>query len=418
MQDSYDDAALGDTLPVLDDMPPPLAGTGSVALAASLILVAFNLRPVFSSLSTLLPEVMAATGLGPGGASLLTTLPVLCLGVFSFGAPDLARRFGSERVILACCLLLAAGTALRGIPAVPALFLGAALAGASIAVVNVLLPSVVKRDFPRRSAVMTGLYTMALCGGAAVAAAITVPIEHGFGGSWPAALAIWAVPALVAAVVFAPQALREGAGRAAVRHRVTGLARDGLAWQVTFFMGLQSAMAYIVFGWLAPMLRERGLDPVTAGLVVSVSVMAQMVACLAVPSIAVRQRDQRGINVLLTGLAVAGFLALSFAPLRGLWLYATVLGLGQGGLIAAAMTLIILRSPDVHVAARLSGMAQGTGYTLAAAGPLLAGALRGWTGGFAAAAALFALLGVAAAWNGWGAGRARHVTARSFTESA
>jgi CP family cyanate transporter-like MFS transporter len=203
---------------------------------------------------------------------------------------------------------------------------------------------------------------------------------------------------------------------------VRGLSRDPLAWQLTFFMGLQSAMAYIVFGWLAPLLRERGFDAVTAGLIVSASVMAQMVSCLFVPSIAVRCRDQRGVNLALCALAVAGFLALAFARTTLAWPSSVVLGLGQGGLIAAAMTMVILRSPDIHVAAKLSGMAQGTGYILAASGPLIAGALKGYTGDFRATALLFVLLGALCAWNGWGAGRSRQVLsgaerARSATEA-
>jgi MFS transporter, CP family, cyanate transporter len=180
-------------------------------------------------------------------------------------------------------------------------------------------------------------------------------------------------------------------------------------------MGLQSATAYIVFGWLAPLLRERGLEPALAGYVVSLSIMAQMVSCLIVPSLAVRRPTQSGINVTLCLLSIVGFLALVFAPLPGVWLYAVVLGAGQGGLIASAMTLIILRSPDIHVAAKLSGMVQGVGYTLAAFGPLIAGWMRSATGDFRATAILFTLLLIGAALNGWGAGRAVQIRARSVT---
>jgi CP family cyanate transporter-like MFS transporter len=360
-----------------EELPAGRRDAGGVLLGVSLILVAFNLRPVFSSLSTLLPEIMRSTGLGTVGASLLTTAPVLCLGLFSFAAPRLSRRFGAERIIVACLILLTLGTALRGVDWLPTLFAGTMLAGAAIAVVNVLLPGLVKRDFPSRSAMMTGLYTMALCGGAAAAAAFTVPIEKAFGGAWTAALASWALPSLLTLLLFMPQATRARAAAAPRRVTVSGL--------------------------------ERGLDAVTAGLVVSVSVMAQMAACLVVPSIATRRRDQKAVNAALCGLAVGGFLLCAFGPLSTIWFSSILLGLGQGGLIAAAMTLIILRAPDVDTAARLSSMAQGVGYTLAAIGPLLAGALRGMTGDFRASTLLFATLGALAAINGWGAGRARHV---------
>ena len=154
-----------------------------VLLGASLVLIAFNLRPVFSSASALLPEIRDVLGLSSTGASLLTTLPVVCLGLFSPLAPRLAQRIGTERTLLAVIVLVALGTALRGLSSIPLLFLGTALAGAAIAVGNVLLPGLVKRDFPDRAALMTGCYTMALCAGAASAAAAAI---LGAGRPWRA----------------------------------------------------------------------------------------------------------------------------------------------------------------------------------------------------------------------------------------
>ena len=384
---------------------------GRVLSGAGIVLVAFNLRPVFTSLAAVLPEVQAA-GLSPAGASWLTILPVLCLGVFAPLAPGLARRFGAERVLLGVLLLVALGTGVRGLAGVPALFAGAALAGMGIAVGNVLLPGLVKRDFPDRTASMTGLYTMALCAGAAGGAGLTPPVEHALGGSWAGALAVWALPALVAALAWAPLAVRAAPRAGQAMGAVEGLWRDRLAWQVTLFMGLQSAFTYCVFGWLAPILRSRGMDAVAAGGVVSVSILFQVAACLLVPSLAARCRDQRLVCVALAVDAAASLLAALFAPLSLVWLWAPLLGIGQGGLSAAAMMLMVLRSPDARVAAQLSGMAQGVGYVLASGGPLLVGLLHGWTGGFDAAAGLFAALGLGIALSGFGAGRAAQIRVR------
>ncbi|UVK45858.1 MFS transporter [Mesorhizobium sp. AR07] len=404
--------AEADSLPV--PRPPELRSrTARIVLGASLVLIAFSLRPLFSSLSVLLPEVMQATGLSTTGASLLTTLPVLCLGLFAPFAPGLAQRFGAERTLLGALALLVLGTGLRGFESVPLLFVATFLAGGAIAIGNVLLPGLVKRDFADRAALMTGLYTMALCAGSAAAAGLTLPIEHLVTGSWSGALAAWAVPTLVVLLIWIPQAL---ASRRQVSHRgfrVVGLWRDRLAWQVTLFMGLQSALAYCIFGWLAPILRERGFDAATAGAMVSVSVMAQVITCLAVPSFAMRLKDQRGINVALVAAAVIALLGILFAPPSTVLFWAVLQGIGQGGLIAAAMTLIVLRSPDSHVAAHLSGMTQGVGYVLAAFGPLLVGLIRGWTGSFSASAFLFVALGLGVAIMGLGAGRALHVGART-----
>jgi CP family cyanate transporter-like MFS transporter len=403
----------------IDSLPVPLppqkqSPTARFLLGASLVLIAFNLRPVFSSASALLPEIRTELGLSPLGASLLTTLPVVCLGAFSPLAPRLAQRIGSERTLLGVLLLLTLGTALRGLSSVPLLFFGTALAGAAIAVGNVLLPGLVKRDFAANTALMTGFYTMALCAGAASAAGLTLPIEHALGGSLEGALAIWALPALVVGLIWLPQVFASSRQARRSGFRVEGLWRDKLAWQVTLFMGLQSALAYCVFGWLVPILRERGLDGVVAGGIVSVSVMVQAAACLVVPHIAVRGRDQRLINVTLCAFAVVALLGLLFAPLSTVWVWAVLQGIGQGGLIAAAMTAIVLRSRDPHVAAHLSGMAQCVGYLLAAIGPFIVGLIRGWTGSFAWCAVLFVALGLGAAFNGWRAGRALHVNARTI----
>ena len=401
--------------------PPPTptrSATGRFVLGASLVLIAFNLRAIFSSASALLPEIRTSLDLSTTGTSLLTTLPVLCLGLFSPLAPRLAQRIGSERTLLGVLVLLTLGTAMRGLNSVPLLFVGTAIAGGCIAVGNVLLPGLVKRDFADKAALMTGFYTMALCASAAAAAGLTLPVERVLGGSLDAALVTWAIPALLTGLIWLPQALAAGRQTRHASFRIEGLWKDRLAWQVTFFMGLQSALAYSVFGWLAPILRERGLDGVTAGAVVSVSVMVQAASCLIAPHVAVRGRDQKVINVSLCLIAVIALLGLLFAPLSTVWLWAVLQGIGQGGLIAVAMTVIVLRSRDAHVAAHLSGMAQCVGYALAAIGPLVVGLIRSWTGGFGWSAVLFVLLGMGAATAGWGAGRALLVGARAVKVDA
>ncbi|MGJ7502823.1 CynX/NimT family MFS transporter [Variovorax sp. ZT5P49] len=403
--------AEADSLPVPRPTPAPTL-TRRILLGASVVLIAFNLRPVFASLSVVLPEIIKATGLSSTAASLLTTLPIVCLGVFAPLAPGLGRRFGTERTLLACMVLILVGTVLRGTGNIPLLFLASAIAGSGIAVSNVLLSGLVKRDFAKQAALMMGLYTMAVCGGAASAAGLTVPVEHALGGGWTMALAMWALPAALVTLIWAPQALPLKPVASESGFTVRGLWRDRLAWQVTFFMGLQSALAYIVMGWLAPILRERGLGSETAGYVVSLSVMTQVVTCLVVPALAVKLRNQRGLAVVLAMLTVGAMLAMLFAPLGGpigVWAWAVLLGIAQGGTFALALTMIVLRSPDSHVAAHLSGMAQGVGYMVAAFGPLVAGLLHGWTGSFRASSWLFIGLGIALVVAGLGAGRTMHV---------
>ncbi|HEX9449612.1 MAG TPA: MFS transporter [Dongiaceae bacterium] len=388
---------------------PPSPHRHPLLLAASLVLIAFNLRPALASLAPVLPEVMQDRALSPTGGSLLTTLPVLCLGLFAPLAPFLARRFGSERTILGLMIVLALGTALRGLGELPALISGAIIVGAAIGIINVLLPGLVKRDFPQRAALMTGLYTMALCGGAAAAEGATQPLKALLGDSWASALAAWSLPVLVAIALWLPQLPPRPTPQTTRHSPHPSLWRDRLAWQVTLFMGLQSALAYCTFGWLVPILRDRGLEPVTAGLVVSVSVLCQVVASLLAPSIATWGSDQRLCNVFAMMVTLIGLLGLLFTSLSLIWPWAILLGIGQGSSIAIALTIIVLRSPDAHVAAQLSSMAQSVGYTLAAFGPLLVGPLHSWTGDWRAVGAMFVLLSLGAAVFGIGAGRNRLV---------
>jgi CP family cyanate transporter-like MFS transporter len=338
---------------------------------------------------------------------------VLCLGLCAPLTPLLARRWGIERSLFGALFFIALGTGLRALGPVWALFSFSLLAGGAIAVANVLLPTLVKRDFQDRTALLTGTYVTAISGGAALAAAITVPVEVMLGGGWRTGLSIWAVPALGALLLWWPQLRSKGGRGVDVVLPVVGLWRDPLAWSVALFMGLQSALAFCVLGWLAPILRERGLDAVTAGLVVSALIVVQLATSLTVPSIATRRPGQTLIAVLLSVSATAGLLGLLLAPLTQVWLWAVLQGLAQGGLFSLALTMVLLRSPDSHVASHLSGMAQSVGYIPAALAPLGVGLLHQWTGGFDAVAGLVVLIGFGLVVTGMVAGRSTLVTART-----
>jgi CP family cyanate transporter-like MFS transporter len=256
---------------------------------------------------------------------------------------------------------------------------------------------------------MTGSYSMMMCVGASLAAGASAPMATAL-GSWNWALASWALPALVAALFWSIVALAAPSPAEPSGPRGAGaprLWRNALAWRITLMMGSQSAIAYCVFGWLAPILRERGMDPVAAGLVFSVSILSQVISSFLAPALATRGRDQRLVALVLVGLALAGLLGCLLGPLWSVWIWGFVQGLGQGGLFSVTMTIIILRSPDAPTAASLSGMVQGGGYLFAASGPLLVGVVRTLTGGFEATAILFCAFTLVACWAVWGAGRDR-----------
>lgn len=390
-----------------DNPPPALPPLPRWLLGGAMLVVACNLRPPLTSVGPVLNEIRADLPALGGAVGVLTMLPVLCMGLAGTLAPGLARRWGAERVVLAWMGVLVAGLALRGLGTALPLFAGTAVAGSAVGVVGVLLPGLVKRDFRDHGALMTGLFTMCLCWGAAFAAGIMVPLTRLLDGAWALALGAWALPALAATLIWAPMLPRRGGVPHAPPPPVRGLWKQTLAWQVTLFMGLQSSLAYAVFGWLAPILRDRGLDAAAAGWLVSFSVVLQLPAALAAPILAGRARDQRGAVAAAMGCTLAGLLGLLYAPVDGwlVWLWAAVLGVGQGAAFSVALTLIVLRARDGHVAAQLSGMAQSVGYTLAAFCPMALGLLHEAAGSWAPAGPLFAAVAALALAAGLGAGR-------------
>jgi CP family cyanate transporter-like MFS transporter len=247
---------------------------------------------------------------------------------------------------------------------------------------------------------------MALCAGAAGAAAASAPLEQAFGGRWSLALAVWAVPALLAMLIWIPLKVPPAGGPAA---RGGGLWGDRLAWQVVLFFGMASGLAYAIFAWLAPMLRARGLPPVDAGLVVSVSILVQAPAALFGPMLIGRGRDQRLAGVVFFGCSIVGLAGCLFAPLWSIWPWAVILGIGQGATFAVALNLIVLRAPDPASTARLSAMTQGLGYIIGSTGPLLMGVLRSASQGWTVPAIAFLVLGFIGVAAALGAGRDLYV---------
>ncbi len=386
--------------------PAPSSWRGLV-LGVAMMLVAFNLRPALSTVGPLLGEIRASTGLTTAGAAALTTLPVLCLGLACAMAAPVIRRLGPDRGVLGGMVLIAAGLALRGFGETSTLFAGTAIAALGIGFGNVLLPALVKRDFPHQGGPMTGLYTMTLCLGAAAGAGAAVPVQEAV-GSWTTALAVWAVPAVIAVIAWWPFSRRSGPGRPPEAGK---LLRNPLAWQVTAFMGLQSSLAYILFGWLPLLLQGRGLDPFYAGLTASFTTLCQAPGALVVAMMAARARDQRAWIVGIPALAAVAFLVLAFGPDALRVPGAIGLGVGIGGCFGLALTLIVLRAADAASAAGLSAMAQGIGYAFAALGPLAFGLAHEATGGWGLAGILFVAIIGAAITAGLPAGRPHTVSA-------
>jgi CP family cyanate transporter-like MFS transporter len=386
----------------------PRSRAAAVLLGAAIVAVALNQRPAVVAVAPVLGELRADTGLGAAMAGLLTALPVLCFGAFAPVAPRLARRVGLETAVAASLVLLAAGIALRLLSPVALLFAGSFLAGAAIAVANVLLPAYVKREF-RRPGAMMGIYSASLNLGAGSAAAFTVPLAVALGVDWRSALGLWLVLALAALALWLPVA-GTGSHRRRTGPLPTGagswaLLRQPLARQVTAYIGLQSVHFYSFAAWLPTLLADAGVPVAEGGLLLGLSNVVGAVGALVIPAQAGRMRTQRPLVLAVAAAYTIGLVGLLAAPGTATPVWVAAFGLAQGGGFALALTLIVLRSATPLTAARLGGVAQCLGYLLAAAGPPLLGGLHDVSGGWSwPLAALLAAL-VPMTWTGWGAAR-------------
>ncbi|HEV7934764.1 MAG TPA: MFS transporter [Actinomadura sp.] len=376
-----------------------------------IVLIALNLRPAVAGVGPLLTEIRGDLGLSSAAAGALTTLPVLCFGFFGLLAPVLRRGRREETLLVASMVLLIIGLLVRIGPWQITLFAGSLLAGLAISVGNVATPGLIKRETPESVTLVTAVYSTALTLGASLSSGIMVPIEQAAGAGWRLPLGLLAAPALIAALAWLPRARRASALPAAERTGAAGLWRDRLAWQVTFFMGMQSLLAFVVMAWLPSLCQDRGMNEGAAGLVLALSCLVQALGSLTVPAIDRRLRDQRPLVVAVTVLTMAGFAVVAWAPMSLIWPGAVVLGLGQGSGFALALAFIGLRSADAPTATRLSGMAQGVGYLIAATGPLGVGALRDLSGGWTVPVCCLILVALFQSLPGLGAGRARTLCA-------
>ncbi|GAA1252135.1 CynX/NimT family MFS transporter [Kitasatospora nipponensis] len=394
-----------------------------VLLLTGILLVALNMRACLAAISPMVGEIQRTFGLSATASGLITTVPVLFQGVGAPLTPRLTRRFGTERVVLGAVLVLGAGVLVRVLPSVAALYAGCVVIGVAIAVLNVSMPGLVKREFPQRAAAMTGVYSTTMLVGATLAAGTSVPLEHVLGGGWRASLSAWSLLALVAAVAWLPQVLRGRQARAAVLPQprtaslaplvpaagpsIPGLWRTPLAWQISLFMGISSLMVYTLVAWLPTILADHGMSRDEAGLVFAFSNLVQVVGAFLVPLLAGRMTNQRALAVLMAALNAVGVSGLLLAPVSGAWVAAAVLGVAQGGSLGLAIAFIVLRTDSAAGAARLGSMSQAVGYLIAALGPVGGGALHQLTGSWTPVLVLLLLLAGAAALAGWGAGRNR-----------
>ena len=347
----------------------------------SIILVAFCLRIIITGVGPLLPEITESLGLSGSASGLLTTLPLIAFAVVSPLSGGIGRRLGEGRTILLGLLLILLGTVLRSTAGTVGLFLGTAIVGIGTAMGNVLLPAVVKAEYPSRVGQVTAFFTVSMVAAAAIGLALNVPLS-GAGLGWRGALMIWGAAVVITLLIWRKNAsLRLGAAESEnTEAPQKPIWKSGLAWCVTLFFGINSLIFYAVIGWLPTILQSSGMESGTAGIVTSLYQVVSLAPSLLVPTLAGRCRDQRGWLMLGSVLNIIGLVTLMASSAAAAQVAATViLGLANGCTFSMGLALMGFRAKNAVDAARLSGFAQSVGYALAATGPMVVGWLHDLT---------------------------------------
>jgi CP family cyanate transporter-like MFS transporter len=304
-------------------------------------------------------------------------------------------------------LLLVAGMGLRYLDSAAWLYLGTALIGCGIAFNNVLLPGLLRRDFPAQLTLVTAMFTMVLvtCGG--LGSGIAIPLADW--GGWRFSLVSWAIPALLGLAIWAPQ-LRAHSAPATVE-RQAPLWNQPLAWQVSLFMACQSTAFYVMIAWFPSMMNDlQGISAARSGVILFIYQIFVLGSVMVTPFFIHRMRDQRAIGVALSSMILLGYVGLYLDPVHALgWMI--VMGMGAGGSLVLAITLFSLRVESAMQSVALSGMAQAVGYTMAAVTPIFIGFIHDLTQRWTLALQLMIALAVLQLAMGFLSGRSLRIAA-------
>ncbi|WP_116472764.1 CynX/NimT family MFS transporter [Zobellella maritima] len=358
----------------------PFSGRPLVAGLAilALMLAAANLRGGLVVVGPLVQEIRDTLQISSSGFSMLTTLPLICFGVMSICVPWLTRRCAPQLLAISGLLVISLGAWLRVTESYGLVMAGTLLLGLAIALLNVLIPGLVKAFFPRQMGMMTGLYSVTLSLGAGLGVYLAVPLMNHF-GSWRYPMMLWALFPLFSLLFWLPMLKARGVGRPQNPVKVS-LWRDGLAWSITFYMGLQSFFFYSMATWLPKILIDTGLDVGQAGKATAMINLVSIPFNLFIPILAAKMRSQQPLAVAIFLLSMTGLLGLWWDAAAAPMLWASLVGAGTGGALSLALSFFVLRASNTAQATALSAMAQSIGYLLAAVGPFLLGMLKDFSG--------------------------------------
>ncbi len=360
----------------------------TVFLLIGVLLISISLRSPITGVGPLLDQMREQLSLTATQAGMLTTLPLLVLAFFSPIAAKLGRKLGLERALMISIICILIGVFTRSIGSFSTLFSGTLVIAVGIAIANVLLPSLMKRDFPTKVATITSIYVLMMGAGSALSASLAIPIMHladslsiSFIPNWAFALGSMIIFPVIAIFIWVPQMKNHTAPTQDTPELESHSYLWGsiAAWQITLFLALNSFLMYTFISWLPTILVDSGYSHEKAGLIHGLLQLFTAVPAIIMIPLMAKFQDKRLLSVGLTTLVFCSILGFIFVPnLAVVW--AMMFGFGAGGGFILALTLISIRSCDSHQAGALSGMAQCLGYSLAASGPVLIGAIHEYSG--------------------------------------
>ena len=306
--------------------------TTAVWLMISVVLVALNLRPSMAAVGPLLSSIRGDVPLSFSSAALLTMLPVMAMGLAMFFGMGVAKRLGEHRSIVLSLVVIGVATLSRlFLDSALELIVSAIAAGVGIALIQALMPALIKSRFSANVSLFMGLYVTAIMGGAALAASFA-PFVQVQTGSWRIGLAVWAVLAGLALVFWYAQRTALPPLPQAGSAQQESFFGNRRAWLLAIFFGLGTASYTCVLAWLAPYYVEQGWSEQNAGLLLGFLTAMEVVSGLITPAIANRRQDKRGVVAVLLVLIILGFCGLILSPQHLSLLWPCLLGLGIGGL--------------------------------------------------------------------------------------